>query len=358
MSPRWRLFRPYPLIGYGVVALWLAAGMQWLIDRLPGWAAARFPAAAAGTRAPGPAGWTMALGALGGAALVVGSASASWRANDRSDSDFAERHAEVVFDLLPQDAVLFGYGDYSGPVGYYRYVEERRPDVAMYNLQGLVFANRLFDPRLPDEEKASVLDRFVGSTERAVFLFPDSRIRPGGRGFRHHGFLLEVLGEGTSSVQLARDPRGEQYFLELLDRQPTDRWEQVERNHHLKYYGQYLGLVVLVDPFLLEPMAPLFERAQDCYACLTGMATMVLSNGGVAAAHVNRIAAWLARAEELHDQALSKQESALLFFEQGRLSELTGDAPTAAARYRRAYAVYPHPESEAGDALRRLGLTP
>ena len=82
-------------------------------------------------------------GALAGAALVVESASAGWRANDRSDSDFAERHAEVVFDLLPQDAVLFGYGDYSGPVGYYRYVEERRPDVALYSLQGLVFANRL-----------------------------------------------------------------------------------------------------------------------------------------------------------------------------------------------------------------------
>ena len=352
------VFRPYPLIGYGVAALWLAAGMQWLIDRLAGWAAARFPAAAASIRAPGPAGWTMALGALGGAALVVESASASWRVNDRSDSDFAERHAEVVFDLLPQDAVLFGYGDYSGPVGYYRYVEERRPDVALYNLQGLVFANRLFDPGLPDEEKASVLDRFIGSTERAVFLFPESRIRPSERGFRHHGFLLEVLGEGTSSVELARDPRGEHYFLELLDRRPTDRWEQVERNNHLKYYGQYLGLVVLVDPLLLEPMAPLFERAQDCYACLTGMATMVLSNGGVAATHADRIAAWLARAEALHDQALSKHESALLFFEQGRLSELTGDAATAAARYRRAYALYPHPESEAGDALRRLGLTP
>ena len=36
---------------------------------------------------------------------------ASWQANDRSDSDFAERHAEMVFDLLPRDAVLFGYGD-------------------------------------------------------------------------------------------------------------------------------------------------------------------------------------------------------------------------------------------------------
>ncbi len=350
------VFRPYPLICYGVVALWLAAGMQWLIDRLPGWAAARSPAAAASTRAPGLAGWTVALGALAGAALVVESASASWRANDRSDSDFAERHAEVVFGLLPQDAVLFGYGDYSGPVGYYRYVEERRPDVSMYNLQGLVFNNRLFDPLAATEEKQRALDRFLGSTQRAVFLFPDSRIRPTERAFRHHGFLLEVLEEGPSSVHPARDPRAERYFLELLDRRPVDRWEQVERNHHLRYYGQYLGLVVLVGSLPMEPLEPLFERARDCYACLMGMATMMLSNG--ATAHANRIASWLAGAEALHDQALSKEESALLPFEQGRLSELTGDAAIAATQYRRAYALYPHPQSQAADALRRLGLTP
>ena len=216
-------------------------------------------------------------------------------------------------------------------------------------------SNRLFDPGLADEEKARALDRFVGSTDRAVFLFPDSRIRPAGRGFRHHGFLLEVLGEGTSGVLPARDPRGERYFLELLDRQPTDRWEQVERNTHLRYYGQYLGLVLLFGSLPIEPMGPLFEGAQDCYACLLGMATLMLANG---AAHASRITAWLARAEALHGQALTKEESALLPFEQGRLSELTGDAATAAARYRQAYALYPHPQSQAAGALGRLRLSP
>ena len=41
-----------------------------------------------------------------------------------------------------------------------------------------------------------------------------------------------------------------------------------------------------------------------------------------------------------------------MFFEQGRLAELTGDAGTAAARYRQAYAVYPHPEVDFGAAPR------
>ena len=49
---------------------------------------------------------------------------------------------------------------------------------------------------------------------------------------------------------------------------------------------------------------------------------------------------------------------AKVFFEQGRLAELNGDGDGAAERYRRAYAVYPHPEVDAGAALRRLGLAP
>ena len=76
------------------------------------------------------------------------------------------------------------------------------------------------------------------------------------------------------------------------------------------------------------------------------MTDAVLDNDG--AGHADRVAAWLARAEALHDRALSKQESARLRFEQGRLAELTGDAATAAARYRQAYATFPHPEIDAG----------
>ncbi len=378
------VFRPYPLICYGVAALWLAVGTQWLLDRLPGRAAARLPAGAAGLlrappaddprreerprlpagaagllRAPRLGGAATALAALAGAAMVAASASAGWPANDRSGSDFAERHAEMVFDLLPPDAVLFGYGDAAiGPLGYYRYVEGRRPDVALYSLQGLVFANRLYDPRLPEEERARAIDRFVGATGRPVFLSPDADVRPSGRGVGHHGFLLEVLGEGTAgTVDLLRHPPGERYFLELLDRRPADGWEQTRRNGLLSHYGRYLGLVVLSgSPLLLEPLALLFERAQDCYTCLLGMAIALLDND--AAPHANRIAAWLTRAEALHGQALSKSESAQLPFEQGRLAELTGDTATATARYRQSQALDPHPENPAAGALRRLGLTP
>ena len=344
------LFRPYPLIGYGIAALWAGVGLQWLTENLPGWTAARWPALA--RRAT-------AAAALAGVAMVVASASAGWPANDRSGTNFALRHAEVLFELLPQGAVLFAFGDATAPLGYFRYVEEHRPDTTLYNLQGLVFDNRLSDPLVPPEEKQRSLERFLDSTERPVFVEPGDDIRPeihpAGRGIRHYGFLLEVLDTGTAgTLELSRHTGGERYFLELVDRRPTDRWERVRRNELLSQYGSYLGLVhVLGSPVLLEPAGPLFRRAQDCYACLTAMATSALGAG-----HADPVAAWVARAEALREQALSKSESARLPLLQGRLAELTGDATAAAIHYRQSHALYPHPDNEAGAALRRLGLVP
>ena len=359
---RLALFRPYPLVCYGVAALWVAAGLEGLAGRLRAWAAGQWPAGGAGMLpALRSARASAAAAALAGTVLVVASASASWRVNDRSGSDFAEWYAEVMFDLLPPDAVMFAHGDASGPLGYYHYVEERRPDVALYNLHGLVFGNRLYDPLLPPEEKARALDRFVGSTERPVFLDLDADILPGERVRRYYGFVMEVLDEGEpGTMQLIRHPRGERYFLELLDRQPTDRWERVRRHALLSHYAAYLGLVFLSGaPVLLEPTEPLFPRAEDCYPCLTGLASALLENWDEGASdHAGRIAAWLARAEALRDEALTKGESADLPFLQGRLAELTGDAAAAAAAYRRSYALHPHPESETAEALRRLGLSP
>ena len=43
----------------------------------------------------------------------------------------------------------------------------------------------------------SALDRFIDSTPRPVFLFLDTDIYPRERAIRHHGFLLEMLKEGS-----------------------------------------------------------------------------------------------------------------------------------------------------------------
>lgn len=352
------VFRPYPLICYGVIALWVAAGLQLLLDRLHDTVLARWSERAADfSRADWAVLGPGALVGLAAAAMVGASAFAGWPANDRSRSDFVERYVDVLLDALPENSVLLLNADTTTPLGYYRFVEKRRPDVTLYHLQGLVYANRLYDPFMLPAERPSALDRFVSSTESPVFVLRDADFYPGERAVRHYGFALELMKKGTpNTIELVRHPRWEQYFLELLDRQPADRWERALRYELLYRYGYYLGLVVLSgSPELLEPLEVLFERAENCYPCLIRMVTTLHDNDVTTS---NRISAWLTRAESLHHQVASKSERARLPFEQGRLAESVGDIATAAVRYRQSHTIYPHPLNQAGDALRRLGLAP
>ncbi len=352
------VFRPYPLICYGVSALWVAAGLQWLLGRLHATLGARWPERLAGApRASWAVPGSAALVGLAAAAMVAASAFASWPANDRSGSDFVERYADVMFDALPENAVLLVNADSTTPIGYYRLVEKRRPDVTLYHLQGLVYANRLYDPFMSPADRPRALDQFVGSTHSPVFVLRDADFYPGERAVRHYGLALEMVEEGTpNTIELARHPHWEQYFVELLDRQPADRWERAVRYELLYRYGYYLGLIALSEsPELLEPMEALFERAEDCYPCLISMVATLHDND---VATPDRISAWLTRAEALHHQAASKSERARLPFEQGRLAESAGDIAFAVARYRHSHDIYPHPQNQAREALRRLGVAP
>jgi len=120
------MFHVYPLPAYGVAALWMALGASWLAARF------RLRPQQAGAGAA-------ALLAL---ILAVGLHS-NWRAD--SDSVWAARYADVVLKTLPRDAIVFVGGEADlGPIGYYHLIEGRRPDLTLYQPQGLLLGNRLF----------------------------------------------------------------------------------------------------------------------------------------------------------------------------------------------------------------------
>ena len=87
-----------------------------------------------------------------------------------SADNFAEQHADLIFQLLPENSVFFVYGDSeTGPLGYYHYVEERRPDLELFSLQGLVYGNRLFPARSSKRSKQEALRQFVNNSTRPLF---------------------------------------------------------------------------------------------------------------------------------------------------------------------------------------------
>ncbi|HEX5767860.1 MAG TPA: DUF2723 domain-containing protein, partial [Burkholderiales bacterium] len=136
------MFHVYLLPAYAVGALWIALGMHWLVQRY----ALRPSHAVAG--AAGVAALILAVGA---------------RSNALASHDWSARYAQAVLSALPPQAVVFAQGDPDlAPIAYFMMVENRRPDVMLYQAKGLVLGNRLFHPLRTDEQtQQRLLREFV-----------------------------------------------------------------------------------------------------------------------------------------------------------------------------------------------------
>ena len=343
------VFRPYSLVCYGLTALWLAVGFHFLLDRLPGWL----------SFALGRPVWLQSFVAvLVGAGMAAFCVQAHWQSNDRASSNFAERYAEVMFDSLPQDAVLFTYADTdSGPLGYYRFVENRRPDLTLFNTQGLVFGHRLYDWRLSEERKRDALRTFVNKTERPVFFTNAKIMSTLGFGVRYHGFVKEIVRNETTVKLTVVQSQGERYIEELLSHPFQDRWEQQRRNQLIYGFGTYLGLAVLSGhaTLLKRLQRPLALAEQNFYS-LTSMTEVLLEHGNTS--HYAQIEEWLEKAARLQDETLSKERLARFLYLRGFLHHRMGETEAAEALFEASRAAYPHPENAAINALQQLHAAP
>ena len=334
------VFRPYSLACYGIQALWLGIGLHVAHAWLAGTVSAKTG------HAPK---MKMCVATLFGIVLVWWSVNSHWQSNDRADTDFAERYAEVQLDLLPEDAVLFVFGDTTGPIGYYRFVENRRPDVTLYNLQGLVYGKRLFGPFLSKGKRKEALEQFIDSTDKRLFFPVDVDIYPS-RQFRLYGFLMEAVRDGQpGTIKLKYHPRSDDFFVQLIARQPVDRWERVRRNELLFHYGRYLGLVGFTGDPIGKRMQESLRLSEGSYASLLGLASVVLDNGN--SANWDQVSAWLAKAENLKHEALKKKSLAQLYYLKGNLLQKQGRTNAAIRAFRMSLDVYPHPENTSSDAL-------
>ena len=341
------VFRPYSLVCYGIVALWLALGCtalgQTLADRLP---------SAVGNVRFAPA----SIVALVCAALVAWNVTIGWPANNRAASVVTERHAEHLLALLPENAVLFLHGDTEvGPLGYFRLVEERRPDLEFLSAQGLVFGNRLHEPLASAATKRDALQDFVTASERPIFYAAANEQVPHGRGIRHHGFVKEVLPNGDAGqIDLRFHPSSAHYFGELVRWKPIDGWERRRRNELLFNFGEYLGFVVLAaDADLLAKTREARAVAEQSFFSLMRMAEVLLEHGDDA--DLAQVQRWLAKAQPLQGEARTKERRARLMYLNGFLSARLGNMEQAVASFEASQRHYPHPDNAAVGALKQLG---
>ena len=339
------VFRPYSLVCYGILALLLAVGAERLLE-------------AAQDRLPLPARWDAAGKAcvctLVGGGMVFYSAAASWPTNNRAEGDLVRTYAEALFDLLPEDAVLFVTGDLEiAPLGHYHFVENVRPDVTLFSAEGLVYGNRLFPTKAPRRQQLDAIRRFVDGTRRPVFFTLGEDLPPPGYGTRRHGFLNEAIRAAPGSTELRLHPQSSRYFAYLMAQRPRDRWEQLLRNRQLFRYGEFLGYVMLADdPGALALAQPSLQLAPNSFYSRMGMAETLLAHGDDR--HLVRIEAWLAEAQPPPYEALTKERRGRFLYLKGYCAHRLGRRDAAIALFRESLDVHPHPENAAAEALRQL----
>ena len=335
-----QVFRPYSLVCYGLLGIWLAMGLTFVMS-LAGhrlvWPVFRRPRLVLG------------ISAAVGLAMIGWSASAHWDANDRADTDFAKRYADMVFGVLPPDAVLMTIGDeIIWPLAYYHHLDGRRPDIRLANESGFLLPGNLYPSRLvatPEMQNEALRD-FIAKTDRPFFQVDLSRENHG-RPLRDYGFLREVLKtEYTGTIQIAAHPAAEEYFVGLFEREYRNGWELASRNHRVHEYSRYLGLAYASGvPELVEHTAPLRQLALRDYYGLNGMAAALITPGNDD--HLAQAMEWLEMAEHLPRVATSKGAESALYTNMGRVRWYQERENEATAFFERSRDIWPHPDNPA-----------
>lgn len=150
---RQAIFRPYPIIAYLSLAIWMAIGTAALIRWLE--------------RRQLDSGLAVPITV----AVVLSVFLSNFAPNYRRENTFALQYADKVFELTPQDAVLFAEGDTGvGLLGYLHHVRGVRQDLELRSWNNLVFQNRLTSPFASDELQKKARDDYISQSARPVMM--------------------------------------------------------------------------------------------------------------------------------------------------------------------------------------------
>ena len=143
-------FKPYPVISYVALVIWLGLAVRWLIDSV-------------GQRVP----WlSQTLPVL----LVIMVFLGNSPRFHYSDNGFAQAYGELVLEKVPEGSVLFVEGDIGvGVIGFLHHVQNQRPDIELRSWNNLVFSNRLVSPYTPSDQQAKLRSEFIRESEKKVF---------------------------------------------------------------------------------------------------------------------------------------------------------------------------------------------
>lgn len=321
-------FRPYPLIAWGILALWMALGVHWLAQHLK-----------------------LATANRVAVALVIPLASLAlhWQANDRHDDRFAHAYAEATLRSLPPNATLFANGDVPiHTIGYLNRVLGVRPDVQLLGAHGLPFEPMPFDPRATTlEQQHAMVRRHAFTAAGPVFLTHGAW---GGPGVQH--WLYQELRPRHDAMGYALTPRELTYLEQLIAAgEQLDGWNESERRRLLTRFVEVASAAQIANqPLEPQPQVkPFIEQALELPEAMIAR-LLVLGSASGSRAEVDTL---LGQIPSAMDQHVDKRLRALYFYALARRAAEQGNPEISRQALEQAIRVWPHPENPARRMLER-----
>ena len=331
-------FRPYPLVAYGILALWLGLGAH----ALTRWARER----------RGPPAAVHAAGALLVAGLFAWNVGVNYRSHDR----FAEEQARALLDIAEEDGVFVLYADpFVGPMSYLHWVEGLRPDLRLLEYHGVYIDDRVVRPLWPTNRKTEGWAAFLRETDPPVYsLWYGPAFSAAG--LAHLGFFVQVHeAAGPGRIEIRANDKAKEYFRRLVAMPtPKDLPSAIHRNELLRAYGEYLGLAQVNERSRVHDyVADVVPLAEGSYWSLMGMSKALATQPGE---RPLRLAdAYLRQAVRVAGDDRDKEARALEPFVAGQIELRKGDADKARALFRESLRIDRDPSNPAREALASMG---
>lgn len=324
------VIRVYPLVPYGILTIWAVLGGRFLLARVP-WRTAR------------AAGW---------AGLVALALAANVRGNHRAGDTFARDYASAVLASVEPGAVLFLHGDMDTfPIAYARLAEGERPDVTLYNDQGLLFENRLYEFSAPRAERQRRLGLFIRGSARPAY-FVDSA--PEGFSLADGGLVTRVREDvGPGQIFFELSPPALAFVARMEAETSRDTWTLHRRDQLRRRFAKALTYyrTRLPEQFAAGGMAEPYERLARTRQGLLGVLDLLtLPEAGLDQA---ALLAYADRAEAALDETASKPERALPAYARGRAHFEAGRIDEAVASFRASIRLWPSHQNRAVIAMLR-----
>ncbi len=345
---RTAIFRPYLLVPYSVLALWLGYGVHALAWQPSAWMPASW-------RARDEMAAPIIYGLIGVslAALCVWNLGTNYRPRDR----FAEEQAKAVLDLIEPGSVFVGYGDaYVFPITYLHVVEGERADLRLLETRGLLFDDHVVHLSWSQRRKDAAWNTFFADLKRPGY-FQNLGLTLAGFGQQDLGFLKRIDPDvAPGKMGVATSERAKEYAKRLLTMpEGEDHWIERHRNGMIESYGKYLGFAIAINhPPVNEHVADVLPLAENNYWALVGMASTLLIQRG--ARHVATAETYLQRAKQLADKKRSKWARAHAWYLEGIIEEKKGNRDKAKALFVKSIEADRSPGNLSRKALRRLTL--